>query len=391
MPCIIPMIKRDQFLIFGNPIIEQDEIDDVVDSMKSGWLGTGPKVIRFQEAFQGYIGSKHALAVNSWTSGMHLGLIAAGIGPGDEVITTPMTFAASVNVILHSGATPVFVDASVPDMTMDVNQIEDKITPRTRAIMHIHFAGRPCNMDAIMDIAQRHDLLVMEDAAHAVEAMYHGRKIGNIGHLTGFSFYVTKNIVTGEGGMITTNNDEWAEKIQVYGLHGMSKGAWQRYSDDGYKHYAVVYPGYKYNMMDIQAAIGYHQLQRIGRYLGMREHIWQCYDKAFQDLPVITPLPPEPDTVHARHLYTLLLDIDRLKITRDEFLQRMHERNIGTGVHFISVHQHPYYRETFGFQTNDFPTATYISERTVSLPLSAKLTDEDVADVIAAVRDALGA
>jgi len=391
VPCIIPMKKRDQFLIFGNPIIEQDEIDDVVDSMKSGWLGTGPKVIRFQEAFQGYIGSKHALAVNSWTSGMHLGLIAAGIGPGDEVITTPMTFAASVNVILHSGATPVFVDASVPDMTMDVNQIEDKITPRTRAIMPIHFAGRPCNMDAIMDIAQRHDLLVMEDAAHAVEAMYHGRKIGNIGHLTGFSFYVTKNIVTGEGGMITTNNDEWAEKIQVYGLHGMSKGAWQRYSDDGYKHYAVVYPGYKYNMMDIQAAIGYHQLQRIGRYLGMREHIWQCYDKAFQDLPVITPLPPEPDTVHARHLYTLLLDIDRLKITRDEFLQRMHERNIGTGVHFISVHQHPYYRETFGFQTNDFPTATYISERTVSLPLSAKLTDEDVADVIAAVRDALGA
>ena len=385
------MKKRDQFLVFGNPMIEQDEIDDVVDSMKSGWLGTGPKVIRFQEAFREYIGSKHALAVNSWTSGMHLGLIVAGIGPGDEVITTPMTFAASVNVILHSGATPVFVDVSLPDMTIDVNQIEDKITPRTRAILPIHFAGRPCNMDVIMDIAHRHDLLVIEDAAHAIEGMYHGQKIGNIGHLTGFSFYVTKNIVTGEGGMITTNNDEWAEKIQVFGLHGMSKGAWQRYSDDGYKHYAVVYPGYKYNMMDIQAAIGYHQLQRIGRYLGMREHIWQRYDKAFQDLPVITPLPPEPDTVHARHLYTLLLDIDRLKITRDEFLQRMHERNIGTGVHFISVHQHPYYRETFGFQTNDFPTATYISERTVSLPLSAKLTDEDVADVIAAVRDALGA
>ena len=383
------MKKRDQFLVFGNPMIEQDEIDDVVDSMKSGWLGTGPKVIRFQEAFREYIGSKHALAVNSWTSGMHLGLIAAGIGPGDEVITTPMTFAASVNVILHSGATPVFVDVSLPDMTIDVNQIEDKITPRTRAILPIHFAGRPCNMDAIMDIAHRHDLLVIEDAAHAIEGVYHGQKIGNIGHLTGFSFYVTKNIVTGEGGMITTNNDEWTEKIQIYGLHGMSKDAWQRYSDDGYKHYAVVYPGYKYNMMDIQAAIGYHQLQRIGRYLGVREHIWQRYDEAFQDLRVTTPLPPESDTVHARHLYTLLLDIDRLKITRDDFLQRMHERNIGTGVHFISVHQHPYYRETFGFQTNDFPTATYISERTVSLPLSAKLTDEDVVDVITAVREAL--
>ena len=385
------MNKRDQFLVFGNPMIEQDEIDDVVDSMKTGWLGTGPKVIRFQDAFREYIGTKHALAVNSWTSGMHLGLIAAGIGPGDEVITTPMTFAASVNVILHSGATPVFVDVSLPDMTIDINQIEDKITPRTRAIMPIHFAGRPCNMDAIMDIAHRHNLLVMEDAAHAIEAMYHGQKIGNIGHLTGFSFYVTKNIVTGEGGMVTTNDDEWAEKIQVYGLHGMSKGAWQRYSDDGYKHYAVVYPGYKYNMMDIQAAIGYHQLQRIGRYLGVREHIWQRYDEAFQDLTVLTPAPPEPDTVHARHLYTLLLDIDRLNITRDDFLQQIHQRNIGTGVHFISVHQHPYYRETFGFQTNDFPIAAYISERTVSLPLSAKLTDEDVDDVIQAVREVLDA
>jgi dTDP-4-amino-4,6-dideoxygalactose transaminase len=387
----MPMNKRDQFLVFGNPMIEQDEIDDVVDSMKTGWLGTGPKVIRFQDAFREYIGTKHALAVNSWTSGMHLGLIAAGIGPRDEVITTPMTFAASVNVILHSGATPVFVDVSLPDMTIDINQIEDKITPRTRAIMPIHFAGRPCNMDAIMDIAHRHNLLVMEDAAHAIEAMYHGQKIGNIGHLTGFSFYVTKNIVTGEGGMVTTNDDEWAEKIQVYGLHGMSKGAWQRYSDDGYKHYAVVYPGYKYNMMDIQAAIGYHQLQRIGGYLGVREHIWQRYDEAFQDLAVLTPAPPEPDTVHARHLYTLLLDIDRLNITRDNFLQQMHQRNIGTGVHFISVHQHPYYRETFGFQTNDFPTASYISERTVSLPLSAKLTDEDVDDVIQAVREVLDA
>jgi dTDP-4-amino-4,6-dideoxygalactose transaminase len=385
------MNKRDQFLVFGNPMIEQDEIDDVVDSMKTGWLGSGPKVIRFQDAFREYIGTKHALAVNSWTSGMHLGLIAAGIGPRDEVITTPMTFAASVNVILHSGATPVFVDVSLPDMTIDINQIEDKITPRTRAIMPIHFAGRPCNMDAIMDIAHRHNLLVMEDAAHAIEAMYHGQKIGNIGHLTGFSFYVTKNIVTGEGGMVTTNDDEWAEKIQVYGLHGMSKGAWQRYSDDGYKHYAVVYPGYKYNMMDIQAAIGYHQLQRIGGYLGVREHIWQRYDEAFQDLAVLTPVPPEPDTVHARHLYTLLLDIDRLNITRDDFLQQMHQRNIGTGVHFISVHQHPYYRETFGFQTNDFPTASYISERTVSLPLSAKLTDEDVDDVIQAVREVLDA
>ena len=383
------MKKRDQFLIFGNPIIEQDEIDDVVDSMKSGWLGTGPKVIRFQEAFQGYIRSKHALAGNSWTAGMHLGLIAAGIGPGDEVITTPMTFAASVNVILHSGATPVFVDASVPDMTMDVNQIEDKITPRTRAIMPIHFAGRPCNMDAIMDIAHRHDLLVMEDAAHAVEAMYHGRKIGNIGHLTGFSFYVTKNIVTGEGGMITTNNDEWAEKIQVYGLHGMSKGAWQRYSDDGYKHYAVVYPGYKYNMMDIQAAIGIHQLERIEENWIRRREIWNYYNKSLSDLPLNLPTPPDENTRHAYHLYTILIDDKEVGLSRDEFLKRMNDENIGTGVHYLSIPEHPYYNKQFGWKVDDYPNAMKIGRQTVSLPLSPKLAGNDIDRIVQAVRSIL--
>jgi dTDP-4-amino-4,6-dideoxygalactose transaminase len=383
------MRRRDRFLIFGNPIIEQEEIEDVVDSLKTGWLSTGPKVARFEEAFRAYIGSRYALAVNSWTSGMHLALIAAGIGPGDEVITTPMTFAATAAVILHAGAKPVFVDVTLPEMTIDVGQIEARITPATRAIMPVHFAGRPCDMDAILDIARRHNLLVLEDAAHAIEAVYHGRKIGHIGDMTGFSFYVTKNIVTGEGGMITTDNAQWADKIQIYGLHGMSKGAWRRYSDAGYKHYAIVYPGYKYNMMDLQAAIGYHQLKRIDRYLAVRERIWKRYDEAFQDLPVQVPAPPEPDTVHARHLYTLLLDIDRLRLTRDAFQQRLYERNIGTGIHFVSLHLHPYYRETFGFTPPDFPNAAYISERTISLPLSAKLTDEDVDDVIAAVRESL--
>lgn len=378
---------RQNFLIFGNPIIEQEEIDEVVASLSAGWLSTGPKVARFEELFKAYIGSKHALALNSCTAGMHLALIVTGIGPGDEVITTPMTFAATANVILHVGARPVFVDVRMPSMTIDVDQIEARITPRTKAILPVHFAGRPCEMEAILDIARRHHLLVIEDAAHAIEAVYHGRKIGNIGDLTAFSFYVTKNIVTGEGGMVTTNNDEWAEKIQIYGLHGMSKGAWRRFSDEGYKHYAVLYPGYKYNMMDLQAAIGLHQLPRVERYAESRERIWRRYDEAFQALPCTIPAPPEPNTRHARHLYTLLLDIDRIKMTREEFQQRLYERNIGTGVHFISLHLHPYYRDTFGYTPEDFPNATYISRRTVSLPLSAKLTEEDVENVIEAVRN----
>lgn len=380
---------RPHFLIFGNPIIEQEEIDEVVASLKTGWLSTGPKVARFEEMFKQYTGAKYALALNSCTAGLHLSLIAAGIGPGDEVITTPMTFAATANVILHVGARPVFVDVCMPSMTIDVNQIEPKITPRTKAILPVHFAGRPCEMEAILDIARRHHLLVIEDAAHAIEAVYHGRKVGNIGDLTAFSFYVTKNIVTGEGGMVTTNNDEWAEKIQVYGLHGMSKGAWRRFSDEGYKHYAIIYPGYKYNMMDLQAAIGLHQLPRVDRYLEVRERVWRQYDEAFGDLPVQIPTLPDPDTRHARHLYTLLLDVDRIGMTREDFQQRLYERNIGTGVHFISLHLHPYYRETFGYQPDDFPNAAFISRRTVSLPLSAKLTEEDVEDVIGAVRAVL--
>lgn len=380
---------RGKMLIFGSPRVESDEINEVVDSLLSGWLSTGPKVARFEDQFRQYIGCRHALAVSSCTAGLHLALIALGIGPGDEVITTPMTFAATANVIIHAGATPVFVDISLPSMTIDPDLIEAKITPRTKAIIPVHLAGRPCDMDAILDIAGRHHLRVIEDAAHAVEAVYHGRKVGDIGDIGCFSFYVTKNVVTGEGGMVTTRNDEWAEKIQVYALHGLSKGAWRRFSDEGYKHYTVMYPGYKYNMMDLQAALGIHQLARVDRYLAIRERIWTRYDAALADLPVVTPADPAPDTVHARHLYTLLLDIDCAGMTRDAFQQRLFEKNIGTGVHFVSLHLHPFYRDTYGYRPEDYPNASEISRRTVSLPLSAKLTDDDVEDVIGAVRDTL--
>lgn len=377
---------RETYLVFGAPLIEEAEINEVVDSMRSGWLGTGPKVARFESMFREYVGTQYALALNSCTAGLHLSMLAAGLGPGDEVITTAMTFAATANTIIHSGATPVLVDCDRATGLIDPQRIEEAVTERTRAIVPVHLYGRPCDMDAIMDIAKRHNLVVIEDAAHAIEAKYKGRKIGSIGHLGNFSFYVTKNMVTGEGGMVTTNNAEYAGKIKVYGLHGMSKDAWKRFSDDGYKHYQVVYPGFKYNMMDLQAAIGIHQLGRVDGWLPRRDEVWQRYNEAFADLPVERPAPDEPDTVHARHLYTLLIDEARCGLTRDQFMLRLHQQKIGTGVHYIGVHLHPYYQERFKFHPNDFPNATYISEHTVSLPLSPKLSDADVADVIEVVR-----
>jgi dTDP-4-amino-4,6-dideoxygalactose transaminase len=380
------MTMRKDFLVFGNPHIEEDEINEVVDCLRSGWISTGPRVARFEELFKKYIGSKHALALNSCTAGLHLSMIVAGLKPGDEVITTPMTFAATANAILHTGATPVFVDVELPSMTIDPGQIENKITTKTKAILPVHLCGRPCNMDRIMAIAKKHNLLVIDDAAHAIEADYKGKKIGTIGAMTVFSFYVTKNLVTGEGGMVTTDNDEYAEKIQTYGLHGMSKGAWRRYSDEGFKHYQIIYPGFKYNMMDIQAALGIHQFKRLEAGLARREEIWERYDEAFKDLPVQIPAPAEKNTRHARHLYTLLVKLEDVTTDRDAIQQALHEENIGTGIHYISLHLHQYYCERYGFRKEDFPNALYVSERTISLPLSTKLTDDDVQDVIVAVR-----
>jgi dTDP-4-amino-4,6-dideoxygalactose transaminase len=382
---------RKPFLVFGSPAIEEEDVAEVVDSLRSGWLGTGPKVARFEMMFREYVNARYAVAVNSCTAALHLSLLAAGIGAGDEVITTPMTFCATVNTILHVGAQPVFVDVRKETMNINPELIEQAITPRTRVLLPVHFAGRPCEMDAITAIARKHGLLVIEDAAHCIEGWFKGRKIGSIGDATCFSFYVTKNIVTGEGGMVTTPHEEWASKIKVYALHGMTKDAWARYSDQGFKHYQVVAPGFKYNMMDIQASLGIQQLKRIRRYACRREEIWERYDRAFADLPAFLPAPPQPETVHARHLYTLLLDLDNLTASRDEVLAALHAENIGCGVHYIGLHLHDYYRLTFDFQPEDFPNATFISERTISIPFSAKLADQDVEDVISAVRKVLKA
>jgi len=387
-----PAGRREDFLVFGSPDIRDVEIQEVVDALRSGWLGTGPRTHRFEDDFRAYIGCEHALALNSCTAGLHLALNVMGLGPGDEVITTPMTFPASANVIIHQGARPVFVDVRRDTMNIDPDQIEQAVTPRTRAIMPVHMAGRPCDMDAIMEIAERHDLYVIEDAAHAVEAVYKGQKIGTIGHITAFSFYVTKNVCTGEGGMVTTDNGRWVAEMQVKSLHGINKDAWKRYSSAGFKPYETLYPGFKYNMMDIQAAMGIHQLARVEDNLRIRERLWRAYDEAFTDVPELdTPSADLPaGSRHARHLYTILLDLDQLSIDRDQFIQRMKDENIGTGVHFTALHLHKYYRETFGYERGDFPNAEWIGERTVSLPLSPKLTDEDIYDVVRAVKRSIG-
>ena len=377
---------KKKFLVFGQPKIEQPEIDEVVDSLKSGWIGTGPKVHKFEEMFKEYKQTKHAMALYSCTAALHLSLLAIGIKSQEEIIVPTMTFASTANTVVHVGAVPVFADCEKDTMNIDPKDIERKITAKTKAIIPVHFAGRPCNMDAIMDIAKRHNLKVIEDCAHAIETEYHGKKAGTFGDLGCFSFYVTKNIVTGEGGMAITSNEDYANIIKIMGLHGMSKDAWKRFSDSGYKHYQVLYAGYKYNMMDIQAAIGIHQLPRVDKYWERRQEIWNQYNEAFNDLPVFIPAAIEPNTRHAYHLYTLLLDIDKLNITRDEFLNEMTKKNIGVGVHYIALHLNPYYQQNFGYKQGDFPNAEWISDRTVSLPFSAKLTDEDVEDVVDTVR-----
>lgn len=330
------------------------------------------------------------MALNSCTAALHLSMLAIGIKPDDEVIVPTMTFAATANAVIHAGGTPVFADCEKDTMNIDPVDIERRITSKTKAIIPVHFAGRACNMDAIMNIAKKYSIKVVEDSAHAIEAEYHSKKTGTFGELGCFSFYVTKNIVTGEGGMVVTDNEEYANQIKILALHGMSKDAWRRFSDEGYKHYQVIYSGFKYNMMDVQAAIGIHQLPRIEKYWKRRQEIWNRYNEAFKDLPVFLPASVKPDTRHAFHLYALLLDIDNLKITRDKFLDEMTRQNIGIGVHYIALHLHPYYQKTFGYKRSDFPNAEWISDRTVSLPLSAKLTDDDVGDVIEAVRTIVG-
>ncbi len=379
-------MRRD-YLVFGQPLIEEAEIEEVVKSMRAAWLGTGPKVAAFEKLIAEYKGVKHAVAVNSCTAGLHLSCLAAGLQPGDEVIVPAMTFCATINAVIHARATPVLVDVEPATFNMDPERVRKKISPRTRAIMPVHFAGSACNMDALGAIAREHGLKIIEDCAHAIETEYHGRKAGTFGDCGVLSFYSTKNIVTGEGGMVLTNDADIAARVKVLALHGMSQDAWKRFSDSGYKHYDVVEIGYKYNMMDLQAAIGMHQIGRVEKYWQRRLEIWNRYNEAFADLPITLPASVEPDSRHALHLYTILVDEKRAQITRDELITALHKQNIGSGVHYRAIPVHPVYQQKFGWKPQDYPNATAIGAATLSLPLSAKLSDEDVEDVITALRE----
>ncbi len=384
-----PIRPKDQFLVFGGPAIGEEEIREVEAVMRSGWLGTGPKVAQFEDEFRAYLGVKHVAAVNSCTAALHLSLLAANLKPGDEVITTPMTFCSSVNAILHANCTPVLADVNPATMNIDPQALRACITPKTRAILPVHFAGRPCEMDAIMQIAAEHKLRVIEDCAHAIETTYGGKHAGTFGDFGCFSFYVTKNVITGEGGMVVARDEADAARVKTLALHGMSKDAWRRFSDDGYKHYQVTEAGFKYNMMDLQAAIGIPQLRRLEVNAHRREEIWRHYDLALAAFPIALPAPAEPRTRHARHLYTILVDEARTGVARDAFMNAMTRENIGVGVHYLSIPEHPYYQKTFGWRPEAFPHATRIGRQTVSLPLSAKMSDKDVDDVVKAVQRSL--
>jgi dTDP-4-amino-4,6-dideoxygalactose transaminase len=382
--------RRQNFLVFGSPAVEQAELDAVAAVMKSSWLGTGPKVAQFEKDFYAYKGGgTFPVAVNSCTAALHLSMLAAEIEPGSEVITTALTFCATVNSIIHAGLKPVLADVDPVTMNIDPQDVERRITPRTRAIIPVHFAGRACQMDELVRIARKHNLRIIEDCAHAIETTWHGKPAGTFGDFGCFSFYVTKNIVTGEGGMILSATEEGAARCKVLGLHGMSKDAWKRFGDEGYKHYQVVSCGYKYNMMDLQAAIGIEQLKRVEPYWSRREILWARYNEAFKDLPMQLPAPAEAGSRHGYHLYTLLLDEKAAGLKRDQFLDGMTRRNIGVGVHYLSIPEHPYYQKTFGWKPEDYPHAQKIGRTTISIPLSARLTDEDAEDVIAAVKDIL--
>lgn len=384
------------FLPFALPDFDKEEADEVLDTLSSGWLTTGPKVMRFEKAFAEFAGTPYALAVNSATAGLHLALEAIGIKPGDKIATTPYTFTASAEIIRYFNADPIFIDIDPDTFNIDPLKLKKTIetislqNERIKAIIPVHFAGQACDMQKIKNIAQHFNLKVVEDAAHAIPCTSDGSLIGSIGDITVFSFYVTKPLATGEGGMITTNSRENANRIKIMRLHGINRDIWDRYrSKKPNWYYEVVAPGFKYNMPDIVAAIGIHQLKKIHRFQKRREQIAQRYTKAFINLPLKTPFVRNPNDMHSWHLYVIQLELEKLRCSRDEFIKKMADNGIGTSVHFIPLHLQPYWRDRYGFTPEDFPVAFDCYKRAVSLPIYTKMTDEDVQRVIKAVKEIL--
>jgi dTDP-4-amino-4,6-dideoxygalactose transaminase len=385
---------RRSYLPFALPSIGEAEISEVVDTLCSGWVTTGPKVKHFEANFSKYVGARHCAATSSCTAALHIALTALDVGLGSEVIVPTMTFCASANVVVHLGATPVLVDVQ-PDFNVAPETIEEAITPQTKAIMIVHYGGQSCDLAPIYDIAARHDLPIVEDAAHAVGSTYHGHRIGSdallpedrpIRRIAAFSFYATKNMTTGEGGMIATSDDNLAEHMRMLTLHGMNRDAWKRYSSAGSWYYEVVLPGYKANMTDIQAALGIHQLKRLDDFIETRQQYARLYDEAFADIPEIAVPITHPGHNHVYHLYPIRLDLKKLTIDRADFIEALKALNIGTSVHFIPVHLHPYYQKRFGYRRGDLPGAEAVYDCTLSLPLYPRMSKLDVEDVVRAVR-----
>lgn len=367
-----------KYITFGAPSFGNAEINSVVKCIKSGWVGTGPKVQEFEKKFSIYKKVKNSIAVNSCTAALHLSLKSLNLKENDEVITSALTFCSTVNSIILSGAKPVLADVDLNSQNIDPKEIEKKINKNTKAIVIVHFAGRPCDMDQIMELIKKYKLVLIEDCAHAIESTYYGKHCGTFGSFGCFSFYATKNLVTAEGGMITTGNENKVKKLKQLALHGMSKDAWKRFSDKGYRHYDVIDCGFKYNMTDIQASLGVEQLKKIDLFWIKRKKIWEDYNNFFKKLNVVTPYTINKSTKHAYHLYTIMIDNKKNKIDRDNFLKKMHEFGIGTGVHYRSIPSHSFYRKKYGWKKSDYKNASIIGDQTASIPLSAKLTSSDV-------------
>lgn len=378
---------KNRYIIFGKPLIGKDEISEIIDTLKSSWLSTGPKTKKFEQEIANYIGVKEVICVNSCTAALHLSLVAINVDQGNEVITSPMTFASTVNVIVHQRAKPVFADIEKNGFNIDPEKIVRKINHRTKAIIPVDFAGYPAKIDDINNIAKKKRLYVIEDAAHAIGTIYKSKKIGTLSDLTCFSFYATKNVTTGEGGAITTNNKKLAKKIRIFSLHGISLDAWQRYSKKGFKHYEIIYPGYKYNLTDIASSLGIHQLKKLEESIRIRHSYAQIYKKELEGLEeLILPNFPEiKGTRCAWHLYPVIIRPEMLKIDRNRFLEALHAEGIGVGIHFTAIHLHPYYKKTFGYKRGDFPNAEFVSDRVLSLPLYPAMKEKEIYDTIEAI------
>ena len=374
-------------LPFHKVDIGDEEIAEVVDVLRSGWLTTGPKVREFEGEFAAMVGAQHAVAVNSCTAALHLALEASGLREGDEVLVPTMTFAATAEVVTYFRARPVLIDCVQDTLNLDTDRIEEAITDKTKAIIPVHFAGHPCDMEQIQSIARAHGLHVIEDAAHALPARYRGKMVGGIGDFTCFSFYATKSITTGEGGMVTTNNAEWAARVRMMSLHGLSRDAWNRYAAEGSWYYEILSPGFKYNLTDIAAALGLAQLRKCDRFWKARERYATLYHEGFRDLPEIICPQAAPYVQHAWHLYVIQLDLDRLRISRNEFIHRLQQAGVGCSVHFIPLHLHPYHRDTWGYRPDDLPVSNRVFQRILSLPLYSRMTEDEINRVIDTVRN----